>query len=585
MPGPGPARKFLPIYIKLLITRRQFLSPSPFRDILPDMAKKPAQPSFASQTAISINGMEFNKIPGVSYYSDYAKIHELIVTKAIPEVDALRALVLNDLWFIVYFVMGWPASNHKFIVDACREIECGPQTQTLDLWFREGGKSTVITVARSIQEVLRNPNERICIFSYARSPALSFLRQIKFLMEGNELLRACFPDVLYQVPDKDSPKWSEMEGLVVKRRGAQKECTFEAHGLLEGMPTGKHFSLLIFDDVVTADLVQTPDIMEKVKERFDMALNVGTAEGRHRVVGTFYHHEDPLNYIMAKKDVEGKALYHTRIKPATEDGSFNGASVFLPEQRLSLLRSNRRQFYCQQLLDPTPMGEAKLEYSRIIQVQRENVPNNLFKFMVVDPAGSAGTRTDGRRSDDWACWVVGVKPCMGEKGLSDIFILDGFIEALPIDKALDKIVLMYCNAGRVLKVGVEKMGAMTFEIHVSNALRAKGRHISIEAGTLHILNPAGRKKEMRIEQNLIWPLNNGRVHISSSVPSHYKDRLKMEMEKFPAWRDDGIDALAYVYDIINDYRFGTGVIMDEAESRKWWEEERRNKSKYNWMTA
>lgn len=540
----------------------------------------------AFSTPTQINGMTFEALPGVEYYSDYALLHQWILEQRYPELDVLRSLVLKDLWFIVYFVMGWKGANHPFIVNACREIEEGPQTQTMDLWFREGGKSTIITIARSIQEVLRDPQERVCIFSYALRPALSFLRSIKQLLETSELLKKCFPHVLYANPDKDSPKWSEMEGLVVKRRGVHKEATFEAHGLLEGMPTGKHFSLLVYDDVVTEDLVQTPETMEKVKSRFDMSLNVGTAEGRHRIIGTYYHHEDPLNYIQNKVDINGNPLYLLRRKPATEDGSFNGPSVFLPEARLSLLRSNRRQFYCQQLLDPTPMGEQKLDYSRVIQIPKEQVPSGLYKFLVVDPAGSAGVRSDNRKADDWACWVVGVRPRMGDKGLSDVYILDGFVDQLPLDKALERIVLVYSRNGRILKVGVEKVGAMTFELHVANALREKHKHISIESGTLHILNPAGRKKELRIEQNILWPLNNGRIYMSSGVESCYRDRLKMEMDKFPVWRDDGLDSLAYAWDIINEYKFGTGVVMSEEESRKWWQEEyKNNKSKYHWMTA
>lgn len=531
------------------------------------------------------NGNWFTGVPGVEYYSDYVGIYNWLLNNLELSHLVCKEFILKDLWFIVYFVMGWKGANHKFIVDACQEIEDGPQTQTLDVWFREAGKSTVITIARSIQELLRNPNERICIFSYARSPAIAFLRAIKQTLETSELLKLCFPDILHNDPEKEALKWSEMEGLTVKRSGVHKEATVEAHGLLEGMPTGKHFSLLVFDDIVTADLVHTPEAMEKVKERFDMAMNVGTADGRHRVIGTFYHHEDPLKYVESKKSLDGRPLYIVRKKTATVDGTFNGESVFLPDARMDLLRSNRKQFYCQQLLDPTPLGEQRLDFDRIKFIQKDELPSGLFKFMVVDPAGSSGSRTDGRTADDWACWVVGVKPMIDDRGASDIYILDGFVDKLAIDDALNKIVLTYCNNGRILKLGVEKVGAMTFEIHVANALRAKGKHLSVESGSLHILNPSGRKKEMRIEQNIVWSLNNGHIHICSSLKPQYVQRLKDEMDKFPAWRDDALDAFAYVYDIIKDYKFGSGIVMTEEESRKWWEKEYKNRSKYNWMTA
>ena len=42
---------------------------------------------------------------------------------------------------------------------------------------------------------------------------------------------------------------------------------------------------------------------------------------------------------------------------------------------------------------------------------------------------------------------------------------------------------------------------------------------------------------------------------STNVPSGYRERLKSEMDKFPYWHDDGIDASSYLYDIMKDYNF------------------------------
>jgi hypothetical protein len=73
--------------------------------------------------------------------------------------------------------------------------------------------STVITFALTIQDILRDPEVTIGIFSHTRPIAKAFLRQIKQEFERNERLKRWFPDILWADPRKDSPKWSEDEGI------------------------------------------------------------------------------------------------------------------------------------------------------------------------------------------------------------------------------------------------------------------------------------------------------------------------------------------------------------------------------------
>ncbi|MBL0320568.1 MAG: hypothetical protein IPP74_14930 [Alphaproteobacteria bacterium] len=539
---------------------------------------------------ITINGMQWQARSDCKYRFDYYRLmddairfngYNDIQRKKFPlenEINLWRNVIQQDLWFFVYFVMKNPLANHPFIVEACKEIQ-NTTEDTLQVWARDHLKTSIISVARTCQKILNNPEKRIGIFSAVRPLAVKIQNQIKQLLETDFLIRS-FPDILYVDPYKEAEKWTEAPegGLIVKRKGSYHEPTVSSWGLIEGMPTGDHYTDMIFDDIVTNDH-QTPEIIQKIKDNFEMAGNIGTRDCQTTVIGTFYRHDDPLVHIMEKTDpATGLRLFKTVKKTATEDGSFRGASVFLPEKTLAKKRAGKIYFFfCQQLLDPTPRGQEKLNKDHLILCKRSDLPERLYKFMLVDGSGDAGRRHD-RAADAWALGVIGVEPYRDRDGSNNIYILDLKIAEMDLVTAQNAVVEMYCRNGRILKLGVEKVGMSTTEIHIAAALRARNRHVSVDIGNLQILNPAKRSKEYRIESALSWPLKNGKIHILESINRASRDRLGMEMEKFPAWHDDGLDMLSYVYDIIKTYRFGANPHDESKPKEDRWERAERRQS-------
>jgi hypothetical protein len=470
------------------------------------------------------------------------------------------------------------------IPTSCIKVDSEDGLYLIGKQFTTTHNTSIITTAHTIQRILKNPEERIAIFSYSKTMAVGILRPIKYLFENSALLKACFPDVLWDDPSKQAPKWSEEIGITVRRRSSARECTLEAHGLIEGMPTGRHYTGRIYDDVETSDLTYTPEIMSRLKETFDLSQALGSVEGWHWVIGTPYHHEGLLMYLKGKT-MNGKPLYNIREKPATLDGTPNGEPVYFTPEHWALLQSSftRQQLFSQYLLNPTPRGTEKLCFDRINLIEPRDIPQRLFRFMTIDPAG---VRKD-RVGDSWAMYVIGVEPYRDDLGASNIYILDMVCEPMSESEALDAVVAMYLRSGRILKLGIEKVGMMTAEIHIANALRARGKILTIENGGLELLRPAGRAKEERIEKNLMWPLNNGKIHISTAVPAAYRERLRMEMGKFPFWHDDALDALAYIYDLVRNYRFGARPEAEgEKKKRDVWDEAFRKANepkKHSWM--
>lgn len=522
---------------------------------------------------ITLNGINFEPHPEAKYAHDYVKLAHKI-SAGEDELSWFRDLFVNDLWFLVYFGLGVKCANNPFWVESCHDVETGPVTNTLDVWGREHGKSTIITIAETIQDILKShmegstiEEERIAIFSYTRSAAFTFFRSIKSALESSEILRACFPDVLYDDPQNEAKKWGEETGIIVRRKSFAKEATLEAWGLLEGMPTARHFTKMKFDDIMTFDFAQSPETIQKVKDAFDMAHNLSTEGGRHRVVGTPYHHEDVIAYIEGKKLPNGEPLYHVRKKPTLEGGEFNGRPVYLSEERVDFLKAQSLQmFYSQHLLDPTPRGVQKLEGNMLRDVSPEEIPSGLYRFMLVDQAGERKGR-EYKRSDRWGIVVVGVEPYLDDVGASTIYILDLMLEVMDLVAGVDEVVRMYCRNGRIRELIVEKVGLSTTEVHIKNGLRAKGRYIDIDQGII-LAGPKGRTKVQRIE-TLSYPLRNDKLKISTAIPESYRSAMRMEMNKFPFWHEDGIDALSYLYDVLPHYTFPRLRDLDAVESESY----------------
>ncbi len=526
-----------------------------------------------SSREIQINGKTFRPLPGVVYRHDYQWAVEQILSDKVPEWDMYRTLVLDDLWFIVYFVIGWEGANHPFIVQACNEVQDGPDTETVDIWGREHGKSTIITIGENIQDIMRNPEITISIFSFKREIAKAFLLLIKEIFEKSDFLKWLFPDILYDDPAKQAPKWGEESGLIVKRSKSVRECTVEAHGLIDGMPTSKHFDKRIYDDVTTPELSESPENMRKVERRFWMSENLGKDGGRRRVIGTIFHYADLASTLMTKKKPDGSPAFHVRKKPSLEGGREDGASVFLSQERISTLRMDVESFNTQHLLDPNPLGQRKLSFDKIRLVQPREIPPKLHNFMLVDPSGEAKVSS---KPNPWAIFVVGVQPYVDDLGLSNVYIVDGLIKVMSEDEAIAAIVAMYLRTPRIYRVGVEKVGMATFDTHIRKALRAKRRFISHEDNSLMQLYPGQDSKQKRIADALVFPMNQGKWHMSVDVPQETREQLRDHMDNFPTWEhEDGPDALSYLYRLIEDFDWAAHPVAKPKEEEDRFERAER----------
>lgn len=312
------------------------------------------------------------------------------------DLAAVATLARIDRYYLLVRVLRRLDALHDWIYGRCREVEAAPDGH-IDIWAREHYKSTIITFVGAIQEILRNREITIGLFSHTKGIAEKFVTQIQLELEQNELLKKAFPDVLYKNPSSESPRWSVQKGLVVRREGNPKEGTLEAWGLVDGSPISAHFELMILDDVVVPSSVTTPDQITKTTEAWAMAGNLSKEGGRTWIVGTRYNFADTYNTIMERKAAV------PRVYPATKNGDKDGVPVlFSAAEWAKRKRTSTDSVLASQMLCNPLAGAQGMFNIAHLQVY-EARPRTLQCYLLVDPA-----RSKKKGSANTAMAVIGI---------------------------------------------------------------------------------------------------------------------------------------------------------------------------------
>jgi hypothetical protein len=439
--------------------------------------------------------------------------------------DGVRWLARSDRYYLLVRLLNRIDAIHPWLYARCREVEEKPDGY-LDLWAREHYKSTIITFAGAIQEILRDPEITIGIFSHTKPTSKKFLVQIKEELETNRTLQELFPDVLYPEPRRHAPRWSEEKGIVVRRKSNPKESTVEAHGLVDGMPTGAHFRLRIYDDVVTLESVNTPEQVKKTTTAWEVSDNLGarSADGRKRAwhVGTRYSFADTYQEI-----IDRKAL-HIRQHAATDTGLKDGKPVFLTEEAWAdiKMRQSDATLACQQLMNPAAGKQAMFDkdWLKFLDVR----PAILNVYILIDPANSLK-----KDSDNTAMAVIGLDAA-GNK-----FLLDGYRHKMGLRERWECMYGLYkhwrAQAGvQMVKVGYERYGMQAdLEYFEEQMLLAKD-HFEIKE--LNWTRDGTRVKEDRV-QRLQPDFKMGRFYLAEDCRRKVRVKASDGRELFEA---DGV---------------------------------------------
>ena len=423
---------------------------------------------------------------------------------------------------------------HRFAFERTREVENSPNGH-LDLWAREHYKSTIITFGKTIQDILNDPEITFGIFSHTRPIAKAFLRQIMRELEGNKALHAAFSDVLWGEDVRQAPKWSEDDGIIVKRRSNPNEGTIEAWGLVDGQPTSKHFKVLLYDDVVVAGSVTTPEMISKTMTEMERSYNLGTTPGIKRAAGTRWHFNDTYRTVIDRK------TFIAREHPGRVGGTEDGESVFWPDEIHEQKRRDMGPYtYAAQIL-LNPKADAtqgfRREWLRYYTRLEEVALRKMNKYILVDAASSKK-----KGSDYTAMMVVGLATD------GNYYVLEMVRDRLNLAERLERLFTLH-RKWKPKQVRYERYGMM------ADIEAIKSRQ-ETETYRFDVTEVAGVTSKTDRIKRLIPMFEQGKVYLPKTM--HVTDFQKttvdlvhsfVEEEFYPfpvGLHEDMLDALARI---------------------------------------
>jgi predicted phage terminase large subunit-like protein len=474
----------------------------------------------------------------------------------------LRNFCKGDLYFLLRYGLKREFCDHDWWFDRCREVQAAPNGY-IDLWSREHGKSTVITIALTIFDILNDPEITVGIFSHTRPIAKSFMRVIKREFETNAFLKELFPDILYSDPQKESPKWSEDDGIVVKRKGNPPESTIEACGLVDGMPTGRHFQLRVYDDVVTRESVNTPEQMLKTIEALDMSSNLGKVGGIVRMIGTRYKLGD------AYEEYAKRGKYKARIKPATDNGRVDGKPVFFTQEEWdSRLLDMSPSIIASQMMQNPLTSESVIFQPEWFKLWPHDKPLPEFDavFQCFDGAFSEKTTAD------YSCLMtLGLFKAKEGDARYSCFVLDCFMDRLSYPDMRDEVIRQFQS-----KYG--KNECPVHSIIIEDKASGSALIPDLRRSQMNVVayNPGGLDKISRA--NLVSHLvRDGYLWIPESAnparrgyPMSWLSGWYEQMTYFPNTKhDDGVDATTMGLIWLEKNGYLRGRVVPPRETSYW----------------
>jgi predicted phage terminase large subunit-like protein len=383
-------------------------------------------------------------------------------------------------------------------------------------------KSHIVTQSWTIQEILKNPNIRILIVNAVEGNSAKMMRWIRSQMSDGGLLSKIYGKF-------ETETWSQDELLIRQRTEQLVAPTVMAAGVQKTL-TSQHFDLIIADDIVVPDNVQTKEQREKIYEFYLSLFDLLEPDGRIVVIGTRYHQDDLYARILEENSQHKN--WSCFIKSCyNPDGSVLFPEKFTHAQLDDIKKKSFYHFSTQYLNDPIDPENADFR-SEWIKYYDPTTKNPMSLYLCVDPASSLG------RDADYSAGTVSGKLADGK-----IRVVDFFRRRVVPSELVDQIfstVRKWRGAGHYVRVGVESFTLKTLKQDIQNKQRDEKFYFQVDE-IKKMRGPNGERREVKEARiRSLQPLfEQGLIEIRRDMTD-----LVDELLSFPRGKhDDLIDSL------------------------------------------
>lgn len=445
-----------------------------------------------------------------------------------PKLAEIADLCQRDLRFLAMQFLGY--KDWDKVHDDVEYLLKKPSKKKALLLPRGHLKSTLVTVAYTIQTILKNPNARVLIANQVWDMSRRFLGEIKAQLEGSQLK--------HLFGEFQSARWNADDVIVKQRMKPLKEPTILTTGV-EAETTGGHFDLILLDDLTGLQNSSTPEQREKTKRFRRSMINLLEPGGTLVEIGTRWHLDDTFSVIFEKE----KRYYDVMVRKVVEDGKIifpkHFSKKFDPITKdWTAVPGENCMDYVQHLKESMPIDEYMAQYeNNPISSENQLFKEGMFKYWTKRPEGLyVGMAVDlaisQRTEADYTAIVV-----LGMDKDWNLYVLD-YMRGHWLPTDIVNNVFDMQSKWKPHTVGMEINGFQrTLKTAVEEEMRRRGQYFGVD----EIRSGPEKSKEGRIKS--LEPFYR-RMAVYHSAWMKGKE-METELLTFPKGRhDDIVDAMA-----------------------------------------